>query len=113
MRFGRSRGGFTSKLDCLADGRGRPLAFHLTVCEAADCKACDTLIVLPERAPQALLADQGYDADAIRTDLADRNVKALIPGRSNRRVKIDYDRELYKAAQPDRAVLRTPQNQPR
>jgi len=69
--------------------------------------------VLPERAPQALLADQGYDADAIRTDLADRNVKALIPGRSNRRVKIDYDRELYKAVQPDRAVLRTPQNQPR
>jgi len=45
-------GGFASKLDCLADGRGRLLAFHLTVGEEGDCKARDTLIVLPERAPQ-------------------------------------------------------------
>lgn len=56
--LGRSRGGFISKLHCLADGRGRPLAFHPTVGEAADCKAYDTLIALPERAPRALLADK-------------------------------------------------------
>jgi transposase len=49
---------------------------------------------LPERAPQAFLADKGYDADAIRADLASRNIKAVIPGRSNRRVKIEYDRAL-------------------
>ena len=48
------------------------------------------------RAPDALLADKGYDTDAIRADLASRNIKAVIPGRSNRRVKIDHDRELYK-----------------
>ncbi|NKC48787.1 IS5 family transposase [Ochrobactrum anthropi ATCC 49188] len=94
--LGRSRGGFTSKLHCLADARGRPLAFHLTVGEAADCKAYDTLISLPEQAPQALLADKGYDADAIRDDLASRNIKPVIPGRANRRVKIEYDRTLYK-----------------
>ena len=94
--LGRSRGGFTSKLHCLTDARGRPLAFHLTVGEAADCKAYDTLIALPERAPRALLADKGYDADAIRTDLASRTIQAVIPGRSNRRVKIEYDRALYK-----------------
>lgn len=34
--------------------------------------------------------------DAIRADLAERKIKAVIPGRSNRRVKIDYDRTLYK-----------------
>jgi transposase len=39
---------------------------------------------LPERTPDALLADKGYDADAIRADLADRNIQAVIPGRSNR-----------------------------
>ena len=94
--LGRSRGGFTSKLHCLADALGRPLAFHLTVGEAADCKAYDTLIDLPERAPDALLADKGYDADAIRTDLAERNIEAVIPGRSNRRMKIEHDRALYK-----------------
>ncbi|RJF93440.1 transposase [Sphingomonas cavernae] len=75
---------------------GRPLAFHLTGGEAADCKAYEALIRLPERAPDALLADKGYDADAIRADLADRNIKAVIPGRSNRRVKIEHDRALYR-----------------
>ncbi|WP_236020270.1 protein-disulfide reductase DsbD domain-containing protein [Brucella anthropi] len=51
---------------------------------------------LTEQAPQALLADKGYDADAIRDDLASRNIKPVIPGRANRRVKIEYDRTLYK-----------------
>lgn len=94
--LGRSRGGFTSKLHCLADALGRPLAFHLTIGEAADCKAYESLIGLPERAPDALLADKGYDVDAIRADLAERNIEAVIPGRSNRRVKIEHDRALYK-----------------
>ncbi len=94
--LGRSRGGFTSKLHCLADALGRPLAFHLTIGEAADCKAYDALIGLPERAPAALLADKGYDSDAIRGDLAERKIEAVIPGRSNRRVKIEHDRALYK-----------------
>lgn len=64
--------------------------------EAADCKAYEALIVLPERTPKALLADKGYDADAIRDDLAKRNIEPVIPGRSNRRVKIEHDRTLYK-----------------
>nr|WP_236617711.1 IS5 family transposase [Sphingobium ummariense] len=94
--LGRSRGGFTSKLHCVADALGRPLAFILTSGEAADCKAYDALIGLPERAPDALLADKGYDADAIRADLAERQIEPVIPGRSNRRVKIDHDRTIYK-----------------
>jgi transposase len=72
------------------------VAFHLTGGEAADCKANDALINLPERTPDALLADKGYDADAIRADLAKRSIVPVIPGRSNRRVKIEYDRTLYK-----------------
>lgn len=51
---------------------------------------------MPERAPAALLADKGYDADAIRDDLADRKIEAVIPGQSNRRVKIEHDQTLYK-----------------
>ena len=46
--FGRSRGGFTSKIHCLGDARGRPSAFDLTPGEAADCKSYDALIDLPE-----------------------------------------------------------------
>lgn len=43
-----------------------------------------------------MLADKGYDADAIRADLVERDIKVVIPGRSNRRVKIEHDRVLYK-----------------
>lgn len=46
----------------------------------------DTLITLPEHTPDALLAAKSYDADAIRADLAKRNIESFIPGRSNRRV---------------------------
>ena len=48
------------------------------------------------RAPDALLVDKGYDGDAIRSDLAKRKIEAVIPGRSNRRFKIEHDRALYK-----------------
>jgi len=67
----------------------------LTGAEAAECKAYDAPIVLPERTPDALLADQGYEADAVRADRR-RKIKAVIPGRSNRRVTIDHDRTLNK-----------------
>ncbi len=72
------------------------MAFHLTGGEAADCKAYDAPIDLPKRAPDALLSDKGYDAEVIRADLAKRNIEPVIPGRSNRLVRIEYDRALYK-----------------
>ena len=59
-------------------------------------QAYDALIDLPERAPGALLADKGYHADEVRADLAERKIKAVIPGRSNGRVKIEHDRALCK-----------------
>lgn len=74
--------------------KGCPSAFHPTVSEAADRRAHDTLIALPEQAPKALSADRGYGADTSRAGLAGRNVRAVIPGRSDRRMKIGHDRTL-------------------
>lgn len=62
----------------------------------AACKADEGLISLPERKPDALLANKGYNADAIRADLAERKIEAVIPGKSNCRVKIEHDRALHK-----------------
>ena len=42
-----------------------------------------------------MLADKGYDADD-PCRLAKRNIIPVIPGRSNRRVKIGHDRMLYR-----------------
>lgn len=94
--LGRSRGGFTSKVHCLGDARGRPIAFHFTPGEAADCKAYDTLIDLPEQTPDALLADKAYDTDAIRADLKERGIKPVIPPKSNRIATIRYSKRLYR-----------------
>jgi transposase len=94
--LGRSRGGFTSKIHCLGDARGRPIAFHLTPGEAADCTVYDTLIDLPEQAPKALVADKAYDTDAIRGDLKTRRIKPVIPPKSNRTATIPYDKKLYR-----------------
>lgn len=42
---------------------------------------------------EALLADTGYDADAIRDTLANADVEAVIPAKSNRRTPIPHERE--------------------
>lgn len=94
--LGRSRGGFTSKVHCLSDARGGPIAFQLTPGEAAGCKAYDALIDLPERLPKALLADKAYDTDAIRADLQRREIKTVIPPKANRKIALRYDKRLYR-----------------
>lgn len=45
---------------------------------------------------EALLADKGYDTDAIRAQLAAANVEAVIPAKSNRRVPVAHDRAKYR-----------------
>ncbi len=60
------------------------------------CKTYDTLIELPEQAPDALLADKACDTDAIRDDLKKRGIKAVIPSKSNRKATIRYSKHLYR-----------------
>ena len=43
-----------------------------------------------------LLADKGYDTDAFRSYLKDKGIKPVIPGKSNRKTRIRYDKEAYK-----------------
>ncbi len=44
----------------------------------------------------ALLADKGYDADAIRQQLADAEIEAVIPAKRNRRNPAPHDRVKYR-----------------
>jgi transposase len=44
-----------------------------------------------------VLADKGYDTNAFRDFLKASNIKAVIPGKSNRKKRIRHDREAYKA----------------
>jgi transposase len=40
--------------------------------------------------------DMGYDSDQHREELRSNNNIPVIPGRKNRKVKIQYDKEIYK-----------------
>ena len=45
--------------------------------------------------PGMLLADKGYDSDAIRQDAHDRGATPEIPTKSSRRVQHSVDRRVY------------------
>ena len=90
--FGRSRGGFTCKVHCLSDAAGLPLAFHLTGGEAADCTPFETVTALAEARPDYLIADKGYDSDAIH----EAGVRPVIPPRSNRTATIRWNKRIYR-----------------
>ena len=54
------------------------------------------LILSALPAAKELLGDRGYDADWFRKALDERGITACIPGRSNRKIPIGYNRELYR-----------------
>ena len=45
---------------------------------------------------EALLADRGDDADAIRQELAKADIEAVIPAKKNRRTPIPHNHQRYR-----------------
>ena len=83
--MGRSRGGLTTKIHALVDANGLPILLKLTAGQAHDGRsAADMLDRLGQG--QILLADRGYDSDALRARLTKQgawgNIKPM-PGRIN------------------------------
>jgi transposase len=94
--LGRSRGGLTTKIHALVDKKGRPIKLKLTAGEASDVASAAELIAdLPEDA--MLIADKGYDANALRQAVAERGAWANIPPKDNRKDPICFSKYLYKA----------------
>jgi transposase len=46
--------------------------------------------------PEAVLADKGYDSDAVVKAVEDMGAVAVIPPKSNRKIQREYDKFLYK-----------------
>ncbi|WP_264785608.1 IS5 family transposase, partial [Gluconobacter cerinus] len=94
--FGRSRGGFTSKIHARCDTQGRPLGFVLTGGQVSDYKATDALMKLSVPTPKAMLADRSYDSDSFRLDLLLRGILPVIPSRKGRSTPQNTDWRRYK-----------------
>ncbi|WP_245653474.1 transposase [Sphingomonas pituitosa] len=78
------------------DNQGRPLCCILTGGEASDYGAVDHLMALPVSKPKALLANKGYDGDAVRANLLMRGILPIIPPKANWREPIAYDFRRYR-----------------
>ena len=70
-----------------------PVRIIITKGTTADCKQAEKLMDGMEA--KVLLADRGYDSDAIVEQTEKAGMKAVIPPRKNRKIQREYDKELY------------------
>lgn len=87
--IGRSRGGLSTKVHQLVDGRGRPLVVLVGPGQANDSPMLPELLAnlrvrrpgrgRPRTRPDALLGDKAYSARGHRQHLRARGIKTVIP----------------------------------
>jgi transposase len=92
---GRSRGGLTTKIHALVDKKGRPIRLLLGAGQESDIARAQELIGdLPKGA--MLLADKGYDANALRQSVNERGAWSNIPPKANREDPICFSKYLHR-----------------
>ncbi len=74
---------------------GLPVAITLTGGEVSDVKGYVPVMDEPGPKPKVVIADKGYDADAILEDLNARGAVAVIPPKRNRKVQPLIDGYIY------------------
>ena len=94
--IGTSRGGRTTKIHGLTDQHGRPRVLLLSPGNINDMTMARAVIEAAGPFTR-LIADKGYDTNAIRDLVAARGAKAVIPPTAQRRTPIAYDRDAYRA----------------
>ena len=92
--IGLSRGGQTTKIHGLSDTLGRPIVTKLSAGNLPDIKMADALLAKVDGC-RYVLADKGYDSDALRTSIRDKGAKPVIPGRKSRKRKILFDLTIH------------------
>jgi transposase len=93
--IGCTKGGRNTKLHAVCDEKGRPVVLLLTPGSVHDCKVAQCCI---EAMPPSveLVADKGYDSQALREWLDERGTQAVIPSRRNRKIQYAYDKAIDK-----------------
>lgn len=87
--LGRSQGGFGTKVHLITDGRGMPLAAHLSPGQGHEVKglepALEAAAKMPSLAdvtPEMLAGDKGYGGRTVAGVLAQRGITPVIPSRA-------------------------------
>lgn len=93
--MGRSRGGLTTKIHAVVDGNGLPITLKLTAGQAHDGRSAEDMLDTVT-AGQTLLADRGYDSNALRRRLAERGAFANVKPMPGRKQALPFSRYLYR-----------------
>ena len=87
---GRSRGGLTTKIHAVVDGKGLPIRLALSAGQQHDSIAATDL--LDGLASDCLfLADRAYDSDQLDQELRKAGVEMISPHRQNRKKRKTQD----------------------
>ncbi|MER7747700.1 IS5 family transposase [Streptomyces bacillaris] len=91
--IGRSRGGLTTKIHHIVDGRGRPLVVAVSEGQIHDGQVLPFLLDdirvprpgpgRPRTTPDVLLGDKAYSSKQTRAVLSARGIRAVIPERAD------------------------------
>ena len=92
--MGRSRGGLSTKIHAATDALGNSVRLLFGPGQRNDITKAHNLIEGLQT--DAVIADKGYDADHLRKAVQTAEAQPVIPPKSNRKTKIDYDKALYK-----------------
>lgn len=84
----------TTKFHAATTVDGHVIEGFLTGGEVADVSVADELTC--DVVGCFVAEDKGYDSDAHRSTLRSSNNVPAIPGRKSRKVKVEYDKEVYK-----------------
>ena len=93
--LGRSRGGFSSKINARTNKDGLPIAIVITPGQAHDVTAYPALMQEVDRNPEQLLADKAYDTNHIRRDIKDRGGQPMIPTKASRKLQAIIEKAVY------------------
>ena len=101
--LGRSRGGYSTKIHLLTDGQGIPLGLTVTAGQRNEATEFDALFAAcfintfrKTKRPDALAADKAYSSKKIRGAIRRKQIRPVIPTRSNEARDPGFDSELYR-----------------
>src|ERR1700743_1200892 len=89
--IGTSRGGRTSKIHGLTDAAGRPRVLMISPGNLSDMTMAPALIDAAAGRFNRLIADKGYDSNAIRAAIQAQGAEVVIPATRSRKNPIPYD----------------------
>lgn len=97
--LGRSRGGLSSKIILTAADPDTALVVDVVPGQTGDAPLLEGMIQRTEARLETVdevVADKGFDADTLRTDLIERDINPVIPNKVNRVNPWPFDADAYR-----------------